>query len=72
MHTQLIPVPMFLSHYVFSLTFFKAWMIICVIWLFIAALITSVLPLCESRQAMSAIVLGVVRDLSRKERRAAA
>ncbi|KAI0736599.1 Sodium:solute symporter family-domain-containing protein [Fomitopsis betulina] len=68
----LIPVPMFLSHYVFSLTFFKAWMIICVIWLFIAALITSVLPLCESRQAMSAIVLGVVRDLSRKERRAAA
>ena len=63
MHTQLIPIPMFLSHYVFTLTFFKGWMMICVIWLFIAAFITSILPLYESRRAMGTIVGGVVLDL---------
>ncbi|KAH9925239.1 Sodium:solute symporter family-domain-containing protein [Fomitopsis serialis] len=59
----LIPIPMFLSHYVFSLAFFKAWVIICVIWVFVAAFITSVLPLYESRQAMVEISRGVVRDV---------
>lgn len=59
---QIIPIPMFLSHYVFSLTFFKAWVIICVIWLFIAACITSILPLWESRGAMADIGRGVIRD----------
>lgn len=58
----IIPIPMFLSHYVFSLTFFKAWVIICVIWLFIAACITSILPLWESRGAMADIGRGVIRD----------
>ncbi|EGN99422.1 hypothetical protein SERLA73DRAFT_168870 [Serpula lacrymans var. lacrymans S7.3] len=58
----LIPIPMFLSHYIFSLTFFKAWVIICVIWLFVAAFITSVLPLWESRNAMSDIGRGLLKD----------
>ncbi|KAH7912992.1 Sodium:solute symporter family-domain-containing protein [Hygrophoropsis aurantiaca] len=62
----LIPIPMFLSHYVFSLTFFKAWVIICVIWLFVAACITSVLPLWESRAAMADIFRGLVRDSFRR------
>ena len=55
---------MFLSHYVFSLTFFKAWMIISITWLFIAAFITSVLPLLESRQAMGTFLGGVIRDIN--------
>ena len=55
---------MFLSHYVFSLAFSKAWMIISITWLFIAAFITSVLPLLESRQAMGTILGGVIRDIS--------
>ncbi|KAF9244545.1 Sodium:solute symporter family-domain-containing protein [Melanogaster broomeanus] len=58
----LIPIPMFLSHYIFSLTFFKGWIIVCVIWLFVAAIITSVLPLWESRAAMMDIFRGIVRD----------
>ncbi|KIJ68206.1 hypothetical protein HYDPIDRAFT_124416 [Hydnomerulius pinastri MD-312] len=58
----LIPIPMFLSHYVFSLAFFKGWIIVCVIWLFVAACITSVLPLWESRAAMGDIFRGIVRD----------
>ncbi|KAG2056983.1 Na+/solute symporter [Suillus hirtellus] len=59
----LIPIPMFLSHYVFSLNFFKGWIIICVVWLFVAAGITSILPLWESRAAMKDIFLGMVRDI---------
>ncbi|KZT03538.1 Na+/solute symporter [Laetiporus sulphureus 93-53] len=58
----LIPIPMFLSHYVFSLRFFKGWIVLCVMWLFVAAFITSVLPLWESRRAMVEIAKGVVRD----------
>ncbi|KAH7929342.1 Na+/solute symporter [Leucogyrophana mollusca] len=58
----LIPIPMFLSHYVFSLAFFKGWVIVCVIWLFVAACITSVLPLWESRAAMKDIFQGLIRD----------
>ncbi|KAG1757750.1 Sodium:solute symporter family-domain-containing protein [Suillus lakei] len=59
----LIPIPMFLSHYVFSLNFFRGWIIICVMWLFVAAGITSILPLWESRAAIKAIFLGMVRDM---------
>ncbi|KAI0944312.1 hypothetical protein AcW1_002055 [Taiwanofungus camphoratus] len=58
----LIPIPMFFSHYVFSLHFFKAWIIICIIWLFVAASITSVLPLWESRMAILEISGGFIRD----------
>ncbi|KAG9314224.1 Sodium:solute symporter family-domain-containing protein [Chiua virens] len=58
----LIPIPMFLSHYIFSLTFFKVWIICCVIWLFVAAVITSVLPLWESRAAMIKIFKGLIKD----------
>ncbi|KAH9949092.1 Sodium:solute symporter family-domain-containing protein [Amylocystis lapponica] len=58
----LIPIPMFLSHYVFSLRFFKAWVIICVVWLFTAAFITSILPIWESRRAMIDIGSGLIRD----------
>ncbi|KAG2350176.1 Na+/solute symporter [Suillus weaverae] len=59
----LIPIPMFLSHYVFSLNFFRGWIIICVIWLFAAAGITSILPLWESRAAIKDIFLGMTRDI---------
>ncbi|GBE84789.1 predicted protein [Sparassis crispa] len=58
----LIPIPMFLSHYVFSLHFFRAWVVISVLWLFVAALITSILPVWESRDAMINICRGIIRD----------
>ncbi|KAH7907163.1 Sodium:solute symporter family-domain-containing protein [Hygrophoropsis aurantiaca] len=61
----LIPIPMFLSHYIFSLQFFRAWVVISVVWLFVAACITSVLPLWESRQAIMDIGRGLTRDLFR-------
>ncbi|KAG2075078.1 hypothetical protein BDR04DRAFT_1091919 [Suillus decipiens] len=59
----LIPIPMFLSHYVFSLKIFRGWIIICVMWLFVAAGITSILPLWESRAAIKDIFLGMIRNI---------
>ncbi|EIW79454.1 hypothetical protein CONPUDRAFT_58872, partial [Coniophora puteana RWD-64-598 SS2] len=63
MISQVIPLPLFFSEYIFSLRFFKAWVIICVIWLFLAAGITSLLPLWESRAAMGDIVSGILKDI---------
>ncbi|KAH9949091.1 Sodium:solute symporter family-domain-containing protein [Amylocystis lapponica] len=59
----LIPIPMFLSHYIFSLRFFKAWVVISGVWLFVAAFITSILPIWESRRAMNDIGRGLIRDM---------
>ncbi|KAJ7192584.1 solute symporter family transporter [Mycena pura] len=40
----LIPIPMFLSHYIFSDRFFTAWVVISFIWVFCSAAISTVLP----------------------------
>lgn len=44
----LIPIPMFLSHYIFSRGFFTAWVIISFIWVFCSAAISIVLPIVEA------------------------
>lgn len=44
----LIPIPMFLSHYVFSQGFFVAWVVITFIWVFCSTAITVVLPVWEA------------------------
>ena len=44
----LIPIPMFLSHYVFSSGFFLGWIIITFIWVFCSAAISIVLPVAEA------------------------
>ncbi|KAK4554155.1 hypothetical protein LTR86_008682 [Recurvomyces mirabilis] len=44
----LIPIPMFLSHYVFSRGFFTAWVIISFCWVFAATGISVILPLVEA------------------------
>ena len=46
----LIPIPMFLSHYIFSQGFFTAWVIISFIWVFCSAAITTILPLWETAE----------------------
>jgi hypothetical protein len=45
----LIPIPMFLSHYVFSKGFFIGWVVISFIWVFFALLTCGILPLWETR-----------------------
>ena len=44
----LIPIPMFLSHYIFSQGFFTAWVIISFIWVFCSAAISTILPIIEA------------------------
>jgi hypothetical protein len=41
----LIPIPMFLSHYVFSKGFFTGWVIVSFIWVFNSAAIGIILPI---------------------------
>ncbi|KAK5110650.1 hypothetical protein LTR62_005690 [Meristemomyces frigidus] len=44
----LIPIPMFLSHYVFSKGFFTAWIVISFLWVFASTGISVILPLVEA------------------------
>lgn len=44
----LIPIPMFLSHYVFSQGFFVAWVVLTFCWVFCSAAISVVLPVWET------------------------
>ncbi|KAJ9330414.1 hypothetical protein DTO027B5_7819 [Paecilomyces variotii] len=46
----LIPIPMFLSHYVFSKGFFIAWVVISFIWVFGAVALCGILPIWETRR----------------------
>ena len=57
----LIPIPMFLSHYVFSQAFFTAWVIITFIWVFCSAAITTVLPLLEAAGFLKALAQQMMR-----------
>ncbi|GAD98264.1 hypothetical protein AN7373.2 [Paecilomyces variotii No. 5] len=45
----LIPIPMFLSHYVFSKGFFIGWVVISFIWVFGAVGLCGILPIWETR-----------------------
>lgn len=45
----LVPIPMFLSHYVFSEGFFVAWVILTFIWVFASTGISCLLPIWETR-----------------------
>ena len=44
----LIPIPMFLSHYIFSQGFFVAWVVITFAWVFCSTAISVILPIWET------------------------
>lgn len=46
----IIPIPMFLSHYVFSRPFFTAWVAISFVWVFSALFLCGLLPIIETRR----------------------
>ncbi|RDW79313.1 sodium:solute symporter family protein [Aspergillus mulundensis] len=60
----IIPIPMFLSHYVFSKGFFTAWVVISFIWVFVAFILCGVLPIVETRRFWGAMFR---RIIGRKE-----
>ncbi|EXJ68056.1 uncharacterized protein A1O5_08671 [Cladophialophora psammophila CBS 110553] len=66
----LIPIPMFLSHYVFSVGFFTAWVVISFIWVFSSALISVVLPVWETRAFFAMLAREIVGDLRQRKRSA--
>ncbi|KAH8658775.1 Sodium:solute symporter family-domain-containing protein [Tricladium varicosporioides] len=45
----IIPIPMFLSHYIFSVGFFKGWVAVSFIWVFFALFTCAILPTWEAR-----------------------
>ncbi|CAG8950659.1 hypothetical protein HYFRA_00002869 [Hymenoscyphus fraxineus] len=61
----IIPIPMFLSHYIFSQGFFLAWVIISFIWVFFTLGTCAILPLWEAR----GFFMDFVRDVRRGGRR---
>ena len=44
----LVPIPMFLSHYIFSQGFFVAWVVITFAWVFCSTAISVLLPIWET------------------------
>lgn len=62
----LVPIPMFLSHYVFSLHFFEAWVIISFIWVFSSAAVSVVLPIWETRGFFAEFGRAIWGDVRRR------
>ncbi|KAL2864061.1 sodium:solute symporter family protein [Aspergillus lucknowensis] len=52
----IIPIPMFLTHYVFSRPFFTAWVVISFLWVFVAFFLCGVLPIVETRKFWAAVL----------------
>ncbi|VDB88654.1 unnamed protein product [Peniophora sp. CBMAI 1063] len=57
----IVPIPMFFSHYVFSVGFYKFWVACTIIWAFAAGTFCILLPLYESRAEMWIIANGAYR-----------
>ncbi|GAO46147.1 urea transporter [Saitoella complicata NRRL Y-17804] len=59
----IIPLPLFFSHYKYSEGFFKGWVVVSIIWTFIAAFICVLLPIWESREAIMVLCRGMKKDM---------
>ncbi|KAJ3559679.1 hypothetical protein NM688_g203 [Phlebia brevispora] len=57
--TIIVPIPMFFSHYIFSLGFYKFWVACSIIWVGSSGIFCIILPLWESRNEMGIIVKGI-------------
>lgn len=59
----LIPLPLFFASTVYGVGGFTAWVVIAMIWAFIASFIVVLYPLWESRVALTQVFKGVVKDI---------
>ncbi|KAJ6582933.1 solute symporter family transporter [Mycena vulgaris] len=64
----LIPIPMFLSHYIFSQRFFTAWVVISFIWVFCSTAISTILPIVEALGFFRQLARDIGGDLGSKKR----
>ncbi|KAK6502892.1 hypothetical protein TWF481_007932 [Arthrobotrys musiformis] len=60
------PIPMYGSKYVFSEKFFTGWVIVGIIWAFVALGITGVYPLWEGRESMARVGKGFLMAITGK------
>lgn len=66
----LVPIPMFLSHYIFSQGFFTAWVIISFVWVFCSAAVSTILPIVETAGFFKNLVAAVSGELRGQKRTA--
>lgn len=57
------PLPMFGSQYVFSLPFFRGWVIVSIIWVFCSTFAVGLFPLWEARKDAVIVVRAIWQDL---------
>lgn len=60
------PLPMFLSKYVFSKSFFTGWVVVSIIWVFASILAVGIYPVYESRKTLASIFKEIWRDITGK------
>ncbi|KAJ6557934.1 solute symporter family transporter [Mycena capillaripes] len=65
----LIPIPMFLSHYIFSERFFTAWVVISFLWVFCSAAISTILPVVEALTFFRQLTKDIGDDLRDRKRK---
>ena len=59
----LIPLPLFFASTIYGVGGFTAWVVIAIIWAFIASFIVVLYPLYESRLALWRVFKGIVKDI---------
>lgn len=63
------PIPMFLSHYIFSKPFFTGWVVVSFIWVFSSAFISTVLPIWETWRFFPELAGEILHDLRGRRKR---
>jgi len=59
----LIPLPLFFASTIYDVTGFTVWVVVAIIWAFIASFIVVIYPLWESRAALTRVFKGIVKDI---------
>jgi len=59
----LIPLPLFFASTIYGVGGFTAWVVIAIIWAFVASFIVVLYPLWESREALGEVFSGIVKDI---------
>lgn len=62
------PIPMFASRYVFSLPFFRGWVVVSIIWVFLSTFAVGIFPLWEARKNAVIMAKAIWADLTGKRR----
>ncbi|KAI8912741.1 Sodium:solute symporter family-domain-containing protein [Gorgonomyces haynaldii] len=61
------PIPMYLSNYVFTSSFFTGWIVFGMLWTIIASVVIIFYPIIESRRGIMQIIYGILDDLQGKK-----